>query len=223
MGCDQSNPQETNCISDELPLHSVTLDAYFIEKYEVTNIRYQECVNAEGCTPPQSQQSVTRPTYYTDLAYANFPVINVTWSQAVAYCSWAGKRLPTEAEWEKAARSGSDTRKYPWGNTTPTCSEANFEGCVGDTTQVGTHPTGASVYGVEDMAGNVREWISDWYSANYYATSPGANPQGPASGTEKVLRGGSWFDDTTNLRLAARVVGEPAAWLADVGFRCVRQ
>jgi eukaryotic-like serine/threonine-protein kinase len=225
MGCDVSNLAES-CFSNEQPLHMVYLDGYHIDKYPVTNARYKACVDAGGCTAPQSVNSSTRSPYYGNATYANFPVINVTWHQASAFCAWADKRLPTEAEWEKAARGSSDTRKYPWGNEDPTCSLANYVGstgyCVGDTSEVGSYPAGASPYGVMDMAGNVWEWVNDWYQADYYSVSPDSNPQGPATGPERVLRGTWWNGYGESLRSAYRNYFHPDFWDLDYGFRCVR-
>ena len=231
MGCDSSNPAET-CSSNEQPLHTVTLSAYFIDKYEVTNARYKACVDAGGCTAPQSVDSSTRSPYYGTSTYADHPVVNVTWHQASAFCAWAGKRLPTEAEWEKAARGSSDTRKYPWGNSAPDCTKLNYYHyngvsygygyCVGDTSRVGSYPSGASPYGVMDMAGNVWEWVNDWYGSDYYSVSPGVNPQGPSTGEDRVLRGGAGDNDGNGVRSAVRGSGNPDDWASSVGFRCVR-
>jgi len=230
MGCDSLNLFES-CSSDEQPLHTVYLDAYNIDKYEVTNARYQACVTDGGCTAPQYVNSSTRSPYYGDPTYANYPVSHVTWYQADAFCKWAGKRLPTEAEWEKAARGNIDTRKYPWGNAAPTCATANFYDnvlgffCVFDTDQVGARPAGASPYGVMDMAGNVWEWVNDWYDGGYYSVSPVANPQGPATGSYRVLRGGSWgIGVVSDVRSALRGIKFPGFWNDPVsrGFRCVR-
>ena len=197
---------------DEKPVRTVDLDAYWIDKYEVSNAQYKKCVETGSCTAPHSTSR------YNNSNYANHPVVNVDWYQASAYCEWAGGRLPTEAEWEKAAR-GPDGNKYPWENESPSCSLANYGGCKGDTTVVGSYPNGKSYYGALDMAGNVWEWVNDWY-ADSYDEHQLNNPPGPSSGTYRVLRGGSWYSDYWFIRSVNRYWDFPNYWYDSFGFRC---
>ncbi|TEU12485.1 MAG: formylglycine-generating enzyme family protein [Anaerolineales bacterium] len=200
--------------SDEQPVHTVYLDAFYIDKTEVTNTQYRKCVEAGRCDTPR------KTTYYDNADYAQHPVVYVSWNDADAYCRWADKRLPTEAEWKKAAR-GTDGRTYPWGEGLD-CDHAQYSECAGGTVPVGSKPKGASPYGALDMVGNVWEWVADWYDPGYYSQSPGRNPPGPDSGERRVLRGGSWHSNQRFARCAYRVGGNPRYWYFYVGFRCAR-
>jgi serine/threonine-protein kinase len=218
---------------NEIPEHDVTLDAFWMDQLEVTNAMYALCVQAGGCTPPQDFKSQRRPAYFNNPEFNDYPVIYVTWGQAKTYCEWAGRRLPTEAEWERAGR-GDDFRTFPWGENKADGLLANFNMLVGDTSRVGTYPAGASPYGVLDMAGNVAEWVNDFYSPNY-TNAETLNPTGPlnSSTLNHVVRGGSLGDAEINIRVSKRssVLGsnlsarpDSDAYLGDfsprIGFRC---
>ncbi len=215
--------------SDEQPIHAVYLDSYWIDQTEVTNSMYDLCVKAGVCERPDVLVSYTRDNYYSNLDYADFPVIYVNWNHAKTYCEWAGGRLPTEAEWEKAARwdeEDQEARTYPWGEIVD-CNYANAryysdDMCRGDTTAVGSYPNGASPYGALDMTGNVWEWVADWYDGNYYQSSPVQNPQGPDNGYVKVLRGGSMFEGAI-VRAASRDSNDILWRYFYIGFRCAQE
>jgi serine/threonine protein kinase/formylglycine-generating enzyme required for sulfatase activity len=206
---------------DEQPAHTVTLDAFWIDRTEVTNAMYALCVSAGTCQPPDNYSSATRGSYYGTSQYADYPVIYVSWDAARAYCRWAGGQLPTEAQWELAAR-GTNNRIYPWGDSPPGCKLANYNGCFGDTSVVASFHAGRSVYDAFDMAGNVWEWVNDWYDGEYYSRSYAKNPQGPITGKYRVLRGGSWLYYQDGLRLSLRGGDIPEAAKNDIGFRCAR-
>lgn len=192
--------------SDERPDHNVTLKGFWIDKLEVTNGMFLLCVKAGACEPPQQFNSETHDQYFNTEEFNAFPVVYVTSFQAETYCEWAGRRLPTEAEWERAAR-GDDFRVYPWGDERPDSSRGNFNYFVGDTTQVGQFPAGASPFGVLDLSGNVAEWVADYYDANYYAQGVTMNPTGPGARSQyfnRVVRGGTFQDVFKDVRVAAR-------------------
>jgi formylglycine-generating enzyme required for sulfatase activity/tRNA A-37 threonylcarbamoyl transferase component Bud32 len=225
---------------DEKPVHTVYLDAYWMDMTEVTNAMYEKCVNDGDCDPPQNTSSYTHSSYYGNSQYDDYPVLYVDWNQANAYCQWAGAGLPTEAQWEKAASWDPFTNEkyvYPWGNDFD-CKKGNFDdetvrddyvvpggaNCDGfpDTSPVGSFLSGASPYGLFDMAGNVWEWVADWYSETFYGSSPSSNPLGPSSGQYRVLRGGSWGDYSYIVRSTVRGGVDPSLIYSIVGFRCSR-
>lgn len=210
---------------DEFPQHEVQLDSFWMDSTEVTNSQYRKCILAGACVDPHSKESETRKDYFDNPEYDNFPVVQVDWEQAKTYCSWAGRRLPTEAEWEKAAR-GKLGRKFPWAENGYGPYFANFDvnddWPNADTTKVGSIPGGVSPYKTMDMAGNVYEWTADWYAADYYSQSPAENPAGPDHGTARVIRGGAWSSDWVFLRTASRLSYYPDGFSNDIGFRCAQ-
>jgi len=222
MGCDPEHFFDFSCYNLTLPLHEVYLDDYYIDKFEVTNTQYAACVSAGACSVPQDISSWSHEIYYGNPDYDDYPVINVTWQNVYDYCSWVDKRLPTEAEWEKAAKD-SNLQTFPWGEASVTCDLANYSEdfssqCVGDTIQVGSYLAGASPYGLLDMAGNVQEWVNDWYAADYYSVSPLNNPTGPGTGTKKVVRGGGCFSIGQDLTVHGR--SSSSTYSDTLGFRC---
>lgn len=228
-GCSMIHYQE------QKQIHPVTLNTFEMDVYEVTNAQYAACVAAGVCTAPAGKSSSTRLRYYDDPTFANYPVIHVTWFEANTYCTvWRTKaRLPTEAEWEKAARGGLAEKLYPWGDVfdggkanfcDTNCSvDWAYKGAndgYADTAPVGSYT--ANGYGLYDMAGNVWEWTADWYGSDYYQNSPAKNPTGPQNGEDRILRGGSWYHYPDYLRVASRMSQFPAFHHETIGFRCVR-
>ncbi len=191
---------------DEHPAHAVSLSPYWIDKVEVTNGMYQLCVTSGACQLPRQLKSATNENYFANKDFADFPVVYVSWQDAANYCKWAGRRLPTEAEWELAARGNADFRRFPWGEQSPDGTYANYDYQLRDTTRVGSFPKGASPYGVLDMAGNVWEWVADYYNSNYYNQTGEQNPTGPngKDGGPKGIRGGSWADNFKDIRVSNR-------------------
>jgi formylglycine-generating enzyme required for sulfatase activity len=216
--------------TDEGPKHKVNLDSFYIGKYEITNQQYHTFVKTTGRKAPVNEDpkySIWRGEDILE-GTANLPVINVTWDDATAYCKWAGGRLPTEAEWEKAAR-GTDGRTYPWGNDPVTGNRTNYsienvtfwEGPA-TLAKVDQYEFGKSPYGAYEMAGNVWEWTQDWYDESYYKHSPAKNPAGPSEGKEKVVRGGSWQSNPQTVRSANRNKHLTTDRRVYVGIRCAK-
>ena len=199
----------------ERPRHLVHLDGFYIDKYETTNALYKRFTEATGRSAPSAWTN-------NDFNGATQPVVGISWEDANAYCTWAGKRLPTEAEWEKAAR-GTDGRTYPWGDRRDASRANSSESKVGKTQPVGAYASGVSPYGAHDMAGNVWEWVGDRYAKDYYQRSPDRNPRGPESGERRVLRGGLWADASTgSLWAPNRGNNLPRNRSFYIGVRCAR-
>ncbi|HET9846747.1 MAG TPA: formylglycine-generating enzyme family protein [Nitrospira sp.] len=231
MGSDKK--VDRNAYQPEFPQRKVYLDAYEIDKFEVTTVQFLKFVLATNRKPLIDWQYDGGNFQET---MANHPVMHVSWFEADAYCQWAGKRLPTSAEWEKAAR-GEDGRIYPWGNEPAGLSRSNFgrtglSGPVRDRPErlllyppiisVDKYDNGVSPYGVFQMAGNVAEWTADWYDPHYYKTAPDRNPKGPEKGTQRAFRGGGWIDSTPSVRPAQRNGTDPNTKMNWLGFRCAR-
>jgi sulfatase modifying factor 1 len=216
---------------DEGPKHRVYLDPFLFAKYEVTNRQYQSFIKATGHRIPENccdaKYNLWRGYAMVD-GVNDLPTINISWDDAAAYCKWIGGRLPTEAEWEKAAR-GTDGRTYPWGNEPVTGNRANYSfdlvpfwDGVATLAKVNQYEFGQSPYGAYEMAGNVWEWVQDWYDDSYYKNSPAKNPTGPSNGQERVLRGGSWRNNAEMLRSSNRWKHQPSERRVYVGVRCAK-
>jgi formylglycine-generating enzyme required for sulfatase activity len=222
---------------DEMPVHTVYLDAFYMDVYEVSIARYAECVSAMACQPPPDSSSSTRSSYYGNPRYADYPVIRVDWDMAKTYCEWRGGELPTEAQWEKAARGKLQGMEYPWGNEKPVCEKVAQNGANSyDCTTKDPEPVGSyspNDYGLFDMAGNVWEWVWDWYSDSYYSSQPPLknplgpaksdfkNPFNPANNDFRVIRGGAWDSFLNDLRVAVRnAQSQTYKFDHTIGFRC---
>jgi len=211
MGADDLEP-------DSRPVHRVNVSTFYMDRYQVTNAQYRKCVEGGGCLPPKDHHAFDDPNR------ATHPVVNVTWTQARTYCHWKGKRLPTEAEWEKAAR-GTDARRYPWGNSAAPLTHRVKSGetkvAANGTEPVGSQPGNVSPYGVFDMVGSVSEWVKDWYGEDFYQVSPAQDPQGPVRGAFRVLRGGELSERPLEHHVSNRSWDEMTYWGPTLGFRCV--
>jgi len=196
----------TITFSDEAPAHKVNLNDYWIDQTEVSNAMYTACVQAGKCTSNGMGSDST-------------PAVYVTWEDASKYCAWAGRRLPTEAEWEMAAR-GTDGNIFPWGNSPASCSLANSAGCLGHADGVDSYSDVASPYGALNMAGNVWEWVADWFNAGYGSDASQTNPKGPPPTNLKVIRGGSWSNPDGYMILTGRGSFNPKSKFGTIGFRC---
>ena len=211
---DDSTGMRPLALRDDRPAHTVFLDAHYIDAYEVTQEQYESFVEAAGRHPPYHWLEVSAPD-----GKGNHPVHNVDWEDAKTYCEWQDKRLPTEAEWEQAARGGLEGKDYPWGDDSPTKDQARYNTPTGPGPVGRFKPNALSVY---DMAGGVAEWCSDWFERTYYETSPPKNPQGPPEGMYKVIRGGSWSDGPRRITVFFRNWVRPNQSTPNIGFRCVR-
>jgi formylglycine-generating enzyme required for sulfatase activity len=208
MGCDDE--VEYDCSDDATPAHLVTVSAFSIDRTEVTRLDYGRCIEDGICDQPGDFDLSEEPAA---------PVSRVEWEDAVVYCAWAGGRLPTEAEWELAAR-GRESSPYPWGADEPDCDLARYAACGDGPTSVDAPAGDESALGVHGLAGNVAEWVADWYAWDYYQDSPPADPTGPTLGFDRVIRGGSFDDDASDLRAWSRWSDEPDERDSDTGFRC---
>jgi formylglycine-generating enzyme required for sulfatase activity len=216
MGSDEDDPKAAALAS---PRHKVRVGAFWIDRTEVTNAQFRRCVDAGPCGPPQKTSSLSRVRYHQDPAYGDHPVVNVTWHQARAYAAWAGGRLPTEAEWEYAAR-GPEGTTYPWGEDAPDERLLNYHLDLDDTTAVGSYPDGASWCGALDMSGSVWEWTSSLFRPYPYDAADGR--ENPEADGRRVMRGGAFAGDAEHVRSAIRAFPSPDYWDWLSGFRVVQ-
>jgi len=207
---------ESEYEDDEKPVRLVYLDAFWIDQTEVTNGMYIKCLKAGTCQTPSYIYRATPSENFYKRKYSNYPVNYVDWYAATVYCAWAGARLPGEAEWEKAAR-GTDGRIYPWGNADADPTRARYSQIWGDPVEVGSYPAGASPYGALDMAGNLLEWVNDWYDIYPGGTSPASTHYGMVY---KVIRGGSWYSNVAFINSSNRSHQLPTDTDSEIGFRC---
>jgi len=201
-------------LMDDRPVKSIRIDPFYLDTHEVTNARYAEFIKATRRKAPYNWPKGQLPE-----GKKNHPVAAIDWHDASAYCAWAGKRLPTEAEWERAARGLAEGAKYPWGDRNATKNDACYDTLQGPC-EVGKYRH--NYFGLYDIAGNLWEWTRDWYAKDYYAGSPQANPQGPATGKYKVIRGGSWADLSKYLTTAHRNWARPLERSPNIGVRCAK-
>jgi formylglycine-generating enzyme required for sulfatase activity len=202
-------------MKDDRPVKKIRLTPFYLDQYEVTNEQYAAFVKATSHRPPYHWPEGRVPD-----GKARFPVVNVSWDDAAAYAKWAGKRLPTEAEFEHACRGPAEGATYPWGEHKPTKEDARFNGIDGPQ-DVGK--CRANYFGLYDIVGNAWEWTADWYEKDYYQRSPDADPKGPESGRYRVIRGGSWADVAKYLTCAYRSWARPAERSPNIGFRCAKE
>ncbi len=204
---------DRHMLGPEDPAHDVFLNAFYIDVYEVTNAKYKKFMEANA--------KAKKPRYWDDPKFnqPNQPVVGINWKEAQSFCHWQGKRLPTEAEWEKASR-GKRGINYPWGDELPDSSRLNFDNEKGKPVAVGSYEAGKSDFGVYDLSGNVAEWVQDWHFPEYYLYSPKENPQGPEKGQYKIIRGGNWRNNADDVRLTYRNATVPKIRNNMIGFRC---
>lgn len=209
---DDKTNMRPHILLDDRPVHSVWIEAFYLDTHEVTNEQYSRFVKATHRLAPYHWKNGSFPE-----KVARFPVFNVSWDDAAAYCSWAGGRLPTEAEWERAARGGKSELDFPWGEK---ADEKLGRFAAAEPGPVGEYPPNG--FGLYDMAGGVSEWCQDWFDRLYYKSTPAKNPHGPETGAYKVIRGGAWSDEAARVTVFFRNWVSPSQRTPNLGFRCAR-